>query len=56
VVGRHCFRVEGTSLRDWAVTVGRAAASAPIPDALDLPDWGDVAARYADLYEQVAAA
>jgi len=56
VVGSHCFPVEGTAPRDWAVVVRRAVASAPVHDALALGDWTEVAGRYAGLYEEVAGA
>ncbi len=54
VVGRHCFRVSGSSVEVWVAELRRAVASAPIPDALDLPDWAAVARMYRSLYAEVS--
>ncbi|HEX2272385.1 MAG TPA: glycosyltransferase [Acidimicrobiales bacterium] len=53
VVGDHCFPVSGAAVTAWVDQLRRAAASAPVAGALDLPDWAEVAARYQALYEQV---
>jgi glycosyltransferase involved in cell wall biosynthesis len=55
VLGRHCFGVEGTAPRQWAAAIRRAVVAAPVADALSLPDWPTVAARYLELYAAVAA-
>jgi glycosyltransferase involved in cell wall biosynthesis len=54
VVGRHCVLVDGSDPTDWAAAIVRAIEGGPVVDALDLPDWGEVARRYAELYRQVA--
>ena len=54
VLGRHCFRVEGTGPDRWAAAIRQAVDAAPIEDALGLPDWPTVAERYLELYEDVA--
>ena len=54
VVGRHCFGVTGSSIDAWVSELRRAVTSAPVVDALDLPDWAAVARRYRSLYAQVS--
>jgi glycosyltransferase involved in cell wall biosynthesis len=54
VVGCHCVLVDGTDPMTWARAVERAVEGGPIADALSLPDWADVAARYVALYREVA--
>jgi glycosyltransferase involved in cell wall biosynthesis len=56
LVGRHCFRVEGTAPAQWAEAVRRAVRGGPVENPLTLPDWPTVAARYRELYEDVAPA
>jgi glycosyltransferase involved in cell wall biosynthesis len=53
VLGRHCFPVEEASLDAWVSQLRRAVASAPVTDALDLPDWATVAAAYRSFYAEV---
>jgi len=55
VLGRHCYKVSGGAVGDWAETLRAAVAGGPVPGALDLPDWTVVAGRYAELYREVAA-
>ena len=56
VVGRHCVLVDGTDPSAWSAALRRAIAAGPVADALDLPDWAEVARRYVALYREVARA
>ncbi len=54
VVGAHCFHVEGSAPEEWGRRLADAVEHGPVADALDLPDWPAVAARYASLYREVS--
>jgi len=54
VRGRHCFEAHGTDPADWADQIDAAVAAGPVPDALDLPTWDEVADQYVDLYRDLA--
>lgn len=54
VIGRHCVRVAAATPADWVDGIERAIAGGPVRDGLDLPDWPTTAARYLELYRQVA--
>ncbi|MGH9156638.1 MAG: glycosyltransferase, partial [Acidimicrobiales bacterium] len=54
VVGPHCHRVEDTGPSAWAAALRRAIEAGPVPGALDLPGWAEVARRYRQLYQEVA--
>ena len=53
-IGSHCFLVRDPNPSAWAATLHRAVEAAPIHHALALPDWSDVADRYAQLYHGLA--
>lgn len=53
VIGRHCFRVRGSTVETWAEELRRAVASAPVERPLELPSWRTVAERYQALYDEV---
>ncbi len=54
VVGRHCVMVDGADPTAWALAIVQAVEGGPVPGALELPDWEEVARRYVELYRDLA--
>lgn len=55
-LGRHVFPAREASADAFASSLAAAVASGPVHDALSgRPTWSDVAARYAELYREVAS-
>ncbi len=53
VIGPHCYPVAGTDPEGWALALRRAVERGPVPGALDLPGWDEVAARYVEIYRSI---
>lgn len=54
ILGAHCVSVAGSDVVDWVTALEHAIEAGPVPDALSLPTWSEVAGAYRDLYDEVA--
>jgi glycosyltransferase involved in cell wall biosynthesis len=54
VRGSHLILISGSGLGGWVAGMREAVERGPVPDALSLPGWDEVARRYSEIYRELA--